>query len=237
MSGRCLNNMRILIVTIKSWNISSALDFKKKNSEHTIEIISEPAELTNKFVQNFNPDFIFFPHWSWIIPKEIHENFKCIVFHITDLPFGRGGSPLQNLIVRCIENTKISAISVTEEIDAGNIYFKRDLSLNGNAEEILVRAAKIIFNEMIPEIINGNLKPFEQEGDTVYFERRKPNQSEVLGSMENIEGLYNHIRMLDGEGYPKAYIKLGKYKMEFSRASYNGQRIIADVIITEGESE
>ena len=32
--------------------------------------------------------------------QEIHENYKCIIFHMTDLPFGRGGSPLQNLISR-----------------------------------------------------------------------------------------------------------------------------------------
>jgi len=36
----------------------------------------------------------------WIILKEIFENYEIILFHMTDLPYGRGGSPLQNLIVR-----------------------------------------------------------------------------------------------------------------------------------------
>ena len=55
---------------------------------------------------------------------------------MTDLPFGRGGSPLQNLITRGISKTKISALRCNEEIDAGPIYLKRPLSLHGSAEEI-----------------------------------------------------------------------------------------------------
>jgi len=45
---------------------------------------------------------------------------------MTDLPFGRGGSPLQNLIERGIKKTKISAIKVDGGIDTGDIFFKRD---------------------------------------------------------------------------------------------------------------
>ncbi len=26
--------------------------------------------------------------------------FECVCFHMTDVPYGRGGSPLQNLIIR-----------------------------------------------------------------------------------------------------------------------------------------
>lgn len=225
--------MKILIVTIKTWNISNAKSFQNKYTDHEVKIITQSEGFNIETVEDFRPDFIFFPHWSWIIPKKIYENYKCVVFHMTDLPFGRGGSPLQNLIVRGIENTKISAISVTKEIDAGDIFFKRDLNLNGNADEIFVRASKIIFNDMIPEIIINDIKPSKQEGEVVYFERRRPEQSEIFSSVENLNCIFDKIRMLDGEGYPKAYIKYGKYKLEFSRAKYNGQKIIADVTITE----
>lgn len=229
--------MRLLIVTIKSWNTSEAILFQKENKEHIVEIITQREKFNIETVDKFNPDFIFFPHWSWIIPKKIHEKYKCIVFHMTDLPFGRGGSPLQNLIVRGIENTKISAIGVTEEIDAGDIYLKRELNLNGNADEIFIRASKIIFNDMIPKIIYDNINPYKQDGEVILFERRNPEQSIVSSSIENLNSFYDMIRMLDGEGYPRAYIKYGKYKLEFSRAKYNGQEIIADVNITEEQDE
>ena len=45
--------------------------------------------------------------------------------------------------------------------------------------------------------------------------------------------IYDHIRMLDGEGYPKAFLRFGPYRIEFSRASYKGDKIIADVEIVE----
>lgn len=44
---------------------------------------------------------------------------------MTDLPYGRGGSPLQNLIVRNHYKTKISEIRVKKEIDSGPIYLKK----------------------------------------------------------------------------------------------------------------
>lgn len=76
---------------------------------------------------------------------------------MTDLPFGRGVSPLQNLIERGIENTKISAIKVDDGIDTGDIYFKESLNLNGTADEIFIRASEIIFKKMIPTIISEKI--------------------------------------------------------------------------------
>ena len=76
--------------------------------------------------------WVLVPHWSWIIPATIHERFEVVIFHMTDLPYGRGGSPLQNLIVRGHERTMISAIRCVEEMDAGPVYLKRELSLHGS---------------------------------------------------------------------------------------------------------
>lgn len=228
--------MRIMIVTIKSWNIRNAEKIMNKYSRE-IEwmLTSNKDDFNVKTVRKFEPDYIFFPHWSWIIPKEIYNNYRCIVFHMTDLPFGRGGSPLQNLIHKGLEITKISAISVSKEIDAGDIYLKKDLSLYGTADEILIRASKIIFFEMIPFIIEGNIEPVEQFGEVVLFKRRNPNESEINNTINSMEELYNYIRMLDGEGYPKAFIKFGKFRLEFSRASFKGDNIVSDVKITEVE--
>jgi len=41
------------------------------------------------------------------------------------------------------------------------------------------------------------------------------------------------IRMLDAEGYPHAFVRLGNYKLEFTRASRRTGGIIADVKITK----
>ena len=44
---------------------------------------------------------------------------------MTDLPYGRGGSPLQNLILKGKKTTKITAFKMIDKIDAGPIYLKK----------------------------------------------------------------------------------------------------------------
>ena len=180
----------------------------------------------------FKPDYIFIPHWSYIIPELIYSQFICIVFHMTDLPYGRGGSPLQNLIIRGHKMTKISAIKVDKGIDTGPVYLKMPVSLSGTAEEIFVRASKLI-EIMIKSIINGNLVAIEQIGEPVLFVRRSPEDGDIA-NCENIDQVYDFIRMLDCEGYPNAFLELGKFRLEFNNAIINTDRtIISNVRITE----
>lgn len=221
--------MKFVIATIKSWNIKKAEEMIKE-SKHQIKLITGKNELKYENLNSFDPEYIFFPHWSWIIPDNIYNNFNCVVFHMTDLPYGRGGSPLQNLIVRGIENTKISALKVDGGLDTGPIYLKNDLNLYGSAEEIFIRAANMIFDEMIPEIINNEISPKEQKGEVVEFKRRKPYQSEIKKDF-SISKVYDYIRMLDAEGYPEAFIEYGDLKLEFSRAKLTADGIVADVKI------
>ena len=101
--------------------------------------IRTPDALTFSNLNELRPRYVFFPHWSWKIPQAVFDKFECIIFHMTDVPFGRGGSPLQNLIVRGIQNTKLTALRCAAEMDAGDVYLKCDLSLEGSAEQILRR--------------------------------------------------------------------------------------------------
>lgn len=188
-------------------------------------------ELTLEFVDQQSPDWIFVPHWSWKIPREIFENYRCIVFHMTDLPFGRGGSPLQNLIVSGFESTKISALQCVEEMDAGPIFLKRSLSLLGTAEEILMRASGVIL-EMIKEMLASVPIPKPQRGKPTYFTRRSQTDGDMQ-LLSELKQLYDHIRMLDAEGYPHAFLETPNFHLEFSRASLRPDHIRADVTITK----
>ena len=152
---------------------------------------------------------LFFVHWSWKIPDEVLKKYICIGFHMTDLPYGRGGSPLQNLIMRGHKKTKISAFRITDEMDAGDIYLKRTLSLKGTAEEIYKRAYEIIYG-MIPLVLKRNPRP--QKGKVTYFKRRTPRESRIKRGMN----IYDFIRMLNADGYPKAFIESAGFRFEFT---------------------
>ena len=225
--------MRVIIATIKSWNIENAERLRKKYvGEHEILVLTDRKELCLEQLGTFKPDFIFFPHWSYIIPPEIFEKYICVVFHMTDLPYGRGGSPLQNLIVRGNTKTKISAIRVEQEVDAGPIYMKEEVSLEGNAREIFEKISHIIFDRMIPRFWEEHLEPKEQQGEPVFFKRRTPQESELKPGQSLIE-IYDYIRMLDAEGYPNAFLDFGVYRLSFQNAKLSDGRLSANVIWEE----
>ena len=107
---------------------------------------------------------------------------------------------------------------------------KEDLSLFGNAEEIYIRAS-YLSAKMIKRIIEQEISPIPQTGEVTVFKRRKPEESKIQ-SVNSLLSLHDFIRMLDTEGYPKAFIEYQGFRYEFSRSAlYNG-KIIADVTIT-----
>lgn len=222
----------ILIVSEKSWNKELVSYLQSTMPQYAFYLISQKEDFTVERIGSISPVKIFIPHWSYIIPSAIFERYECIVFHMTDLPYGRGGSPLQNLIVRGLTATKLSALRVEVGLDTGPVYLKMDLSLSGTAEEIFVRVNKLV-GKMIVEIIQNNLQPVPQEGDPVVFKRRKPEQSDMSG-LEKLEEIFDYIRMLDADGYPHAYIEKGEFRYEFTRASIKADSsIVADVKITK----
>ncbi len=222
--------MKLIIATIKSWNIERAKSLKEKyKNEHEIMLITDKKKLKLELLDEFQPDYIFFPHWSYLIPADIYEKYTCVVFHMTDLPFGRGGSPLQNLIIRKINETKVSAIKVEKEIDAGPIYMKEEVSLRGSAQEIFDRVSEIVFKKMIPRFWKEEIEPSEQQGEVVFFKRRTPEQSELFMDMET-DDIYDYIRMLDAEEYPNAFLYFGEYKLSFQNAEIINGKLNAKVI-------
>lgn len=221
--------MSYVLVTSRKWNEYLVEKLEEKTQQKWY-LITKREEFTLDYLQKISPVKIFIPHWSYIIPKDIWEEYECVVFHMTDLPFGRGGSPLQNLIVRKIRETKISAIKVSKEIDEGDIYLKSSLGLEGAAHEIFKRFS-IEVEKMILKIINENIHPVPQEGEITLFERRKPEQGNLF-KLKQLEDVYDYIRMLDAPGYPKAFVENKSFKIEFENANFeNSKSLTANVRI------
>jgi methionyl-tRNA formyltransferase len=186
-------------------------------------------ELDIEALRKIMPNYIFFPHWSWKVPQEIYEEFECVIFHMTDLPFGRGGSPLQNLVVRGISETQLTALQCVSEMDAGPIYMKLPMSLYGTAEEILMRASGLI-EKMIEQILTNRTLPTPQVGEPTIFRRRTP-QDGNMACVTTLEQIFDYIRMLDADGYSPAFIETEHFRLEFERASLKPDCVVADVKI------
>lgn len=220
--------MNYLVAAIGDWN-KDYFNKIKNSLPGNWRYASSPKELKDILCSSFSPRYIFFPHWRWIVPTEVLNKYECVCFHMTDVPYGRGGSPLQNLIVRGHKDTVLTALKMVNELDAGPVYLKRPLSLKGTAEDIYKRSSSLIWT-MIEDIIVENIIPTSQEGDITLFNRRTPDQSYLPNDL-NLEQIYDYIRMLDAPDYPKAFIETESYHLEFDKAQLENEYIFARVKI------
>ena len=137
----------IVIACSKKWFLinKQTLNLTKKKN---VFFIKDKNKLNLKKLKKIKPTKIFFPHWGFKVPDEIIKNYECICFHTAPLPFGRGGSPIQNLILKGFLTSPVCALKMTDTIDGGPIYLKRNVSLKGNLSEIFNRISDVI-NTMI----------------------------------------------------------------------------------------
>ncbi len=184
------------------------------------------SKIDKKKIEKIKPKIIFFIFWSKKIKKKIFENHTCIQFHVSDLPKFRGGSPIQNQILRGIKKTNITAFRINSKIDRGDICMKQKFILNGNAksirEKIYDMAMKMIFK--ISNMKKINFK--KQIGKGSFFKRRSPEESNLeYVKYTSLSKIYDFIRMLDDDVYPRAFLKIGDKKITFSNAKISKKNI------------
>jgi len=220
-----MNNF--IVASSKEWHRGAFEYFRQHESGNWFYV--ETRDELEKLVAIVVPRYIFFLHWNWVVPSNIWSMHECVCFHMTDVPYGRGGSPLQNLILAGNTETKVSAIRMVDEMDAGPVYVKRAMSLQGRAEEIYLRAGDICW-EIIRWIIKKEPVVTPQQGEVTKFIRRKPEQSK-LPTKCNLDELYNYIRMLDAPTYPLAFVDYGDFRIEFTDAELGSDELRAHVVI------
>jgi methionyl-tRNA formyltransferase len=220
--------MKFIIITKKKWDLNNF-----KNLNKNIFVLDKINLIK---IKRINPKIIFFIHWSKLIKDSVFNKYLCIQFHSSNLPKGRGGSPIQNQILFNIKKTKISAFKVSESLDSGPICLQCNLSLKGSALDILKRIENKSI-QMIKKIINiKDLNFKKQKGKPSFFKRRKPSESKInTHKTTTINKLYDFLRMLDAPCYPKAYVKLNKFKFMFNDIKINKGKINAKVEIIKNE--
>ena len=216
--------MSYVVITKKIWD---SRNYTKLNKN--IKVFND-INLRN--IMRINPKIIFFIHWSNYIPNFIYEKYLCIQFHASNLPKGKGGSPVQNQILNNISKSKISAFRISKKLDSGPICMKENFSLLGNAEQIFKEMEKKSIN-MIGKLIKKKKIIFKKQiGKSSYFKRRKPFQSKInLNKIKTLKKLYDFIRMLDAPGYPNAYIELKDFRFTFNHVRKKKNLLETNVII------
>tara|TARA_R110000824_G_scaffold99820_2_gene237317 strand:- start:1145 stop:1831 length:687 start_codon:yes stop_codon:yes gene_type:complete len=191
------------------------------------------SEFTEETIASINPKWIFFFHWSEKVPKSIYNNYRCAVIHTSNLPEGRGGSPIQNQILDGIMNTRVNIIEMVDKFDAGGIYCSRGVTLQGTLTDIWLAISSVAKN-LILECTSKDLRPKEQIGSPKNYKRRRDNEIN-FGKCKNLLQVYDVVRMLDTahKEYPKSFCEIGDFILEFSRAKLEEGSILSDVRISK----
>lgn len=179
-----------------------------------VDTVSSQEEYINK-VNSFpgDIDLILFIGWSWIIPKETTEKFLCLGIHPSNLPFYRGGSPLQHQIMNGVEKSKVSLMTLSStKLDGGEVWLQEDLDLTGINMTEVFRNIVISSNKMLNTFFTDYPKILPTEQDLncgSYFKRRTSSQSRITrDQFQNLslKEMYDFIRCLT-DPYPNAYLE------------------------------
>lgn len=223
--------MKKLILASKN-NAWSSFLFDRLRQSNEWSWVKDDCELSALDLDDVS--YIFFFHWSTIVPRSIHEKCKCVVIHTANLPKGRGGSPLQNQIMEGVVQTRVNLLEMTDEVDAGPIYCSGHMSLQGSLFDIWMSIASIS-SSLIEDCVFKKLQPSPQNVlSSQPYRRRKDNLLPL--DCDNIHRVYQFIQMLDAEGYPSAHVDMGKYTLSFSRAQMsNENEVLCDVRISKND--
>ena len=222
--------MSILIASSKKW--FSECEKNKDFLQLECEWVSNPEELKGKLLNGLTPRIIFFPHWNWKVSKEIYEKYTCVGFHVSPLPFGRGGTPIQNLILRGFDKAPVNALAMGPELDAGDILLQDEISLEGKLSEIFLRIGNVIQRQIV-QIARGEFSPTPQSGDVTVFRRLTEEDNQIFLEDMTLSQIYDRIRMLDASEYPRSFLKIADFKIELSDACLSGNQLEARIKIME----
>lgn len=213
--------MNILILTDKNRWFESYLDnFLKEVKERvdrniTLDVSNNHNEIDKSY------DICFLLSYSRIVkPDFLEKQRNNIVIHASDLPNGKGMSPLTWQVLEGRDSIIFSLFEAVPELDAGDIYIKKELKLNGTELVDELRDLQVQMTlDLVIEYINNyeTIVPTPQEGDGFQYNKRGPKDSE-LDLNKTLDEQFNLLRVCDNEAYPAFFIKNGvKYIIKISK--------------------
>ena len=161
-------------------------------------------------INNF--DIVFLLGYTRIVKKNFLERNKLtLVIHESDLPKGKGFSPIQWQLLEGKSNINICLIEAKEKVDSGDIFLKKSINFNGTElyDEIREKQAIASF-EIIKEFLKKYpfLKPKKQVGEESIYLKRTKNDSE-LNIQKSIEENFNLLRIGNNEEWPSFFYYKG----------------------------
>lgn len=158
-------------------------------------------------------DICFLLSCTKVVTKSFMEkNTHNIVVHASDLPRGKGFSPLSWQIMNGENEIVLTMFEINEKVDAGPYYMKRYLCFDGTEllDELRRKMASEIISMCIKYATEGDtLKPIEQNGEETFYRKLTPEDNK-LDINDTLAKQFDKLRVTDNERYPAWFAFRGK---------------------------
>lgn len=173
--------------------------------DNDLSIISE--------IENIRPcEYLFLISCTTLLSPEKTKDIGLVcVIHESDLPKGRGWSPLAWQILEGKTEIVVSAIVCAEKVDTGDILAQRILKLDGSElSDEINKKAFLVKASLVLDVINHPVNK-AQMGEPTYYKKRTPQDSE-LDPDKSIRSQFNLLRICE-DRFP-AFFHLNEHTYE-----------------------
>ena len=178
---------------------------------HTIRLCHKKNEI-------LKGDFNFLLGCTTIIEKHFLKlNSHNLVIHESDLPKGKGWSPVSWQVLEGVNEIPVTMFEATEQLDAGAVYLKDKIILEGH--ELLPRIKEKQGEKTLDMIYRflslwPDLAPVPQAGEESLYDRRTIDD-DMLDINKTIAEQFNNLRIADNTNHPAWFKIYGKrYRLE-----------------------
>ncbi len=179
--------------------------------------------LTNHLQIKKNYEITLIISYYKIIPNKFLSNSKHnLVIHESDLPNGRGMSPLYWQILKGRKKITFTLFECTKNMDEGKYYIKKNFYFEPTLiyEEIKEKQLKYAF-DLIELFLKKyakkkDIKSYHQKGKPTYFPKIQASFSE-LNINKTIKSQMNKLRTRDNVNFPAYFFyKKKKYTIKLN---------------------
>lgn len=158
-------------------------------------------------------EIVFILGYTTILPLDFLKRNKLnLIVHESDLPAGKGFSPVQWQVLSGKTNIPVCLLEAAEKVDSGDIILRTEMQLNGDElwSEIRQKQAQVTI-KLIEQFLEAypRFSRTPQSGNETYFEKRSEKDDE-LNVQKSIAELFNQLRVADNERFPAFFRMHGK---------------------------
>lgn len=159
-----------------------------------------------------------------IIPQSIIDLFTpgIINLHPSLLPRYRGPSPIEAAIANRDQETGVSIMQLSRDMDAGPVYAQQSHPLTGEETrpqlyDTLFRTGSDMLMSILPDIISGNLQPTPQDESAATYCSLLSKKDSVLDP-SFLTAADAEARVRAHLGFPRSRVRVGSHELIVTKA-------------------